>query len=160
MLYTKEVPLKYEVDVFVAGGGPAGVAAAVCAAREGKRVYLIENNGCFGGSGTSGLVPCFAQFTDGVHMLSGGFGEEIRSGLFAEGEALGRGFYSYRAEDLKKLYDTIIQKEENIQFSFFTRLIDVIAENGRVENVILAAKSGIFASSSASTSTGSPLSIS
>ena len=45
MLYTKQIPIKYDVDIFVAGGGPSGVAAAVTAARQGKRVFLAENNG-------------------------------------------------------------------------------------------------------------------
>ena len=33
--YSKRIPVKREVDVFVAGGGPAGVSAAVAAARLG-----------------------------------------------------------------------------------------------------------------------------
>ncbi|MGM9647830.1 MAG: FAD-dependent oxidoreductase [Eubacteriales bacterium] len=47
--YQKTIPVKYSVDVFVAGGGPAGIAAAVAAARQGKRVYLAESGGSFGG---------------------------------------------------------------------------------------------------------------
>ena len=67
--YEKSIPVKYTVDVFVAGGGPAGIAAAIAAARQGSRVYLAEAGGSFGGSGTIGLVPSFAQFTDGEHFL-------------------------------------------------------------------------------------------
>lgn len=40
--FEKEVPLKGEYEIIVAGGGVAGVAAAVTAARAGKRVLLIE----------------------------------------------------------------------------------------------------------------------
>ena len=46
-----------EFDVAVAGGGVAGVAAAVTAARRGCRVVLIEGCGCLGGALTAGLVP-------------------------------------------------------------------------------------------------------
>lgn len=46
-----------EFDVAVAGGGVAGVAAAVTAARQGCRVVLIEGCGCLGGALTAGLVP-------------------------------------------------------------------------------------------------------
>lgn len=34
--YQRELPVKYTVDILVVGGGPAGVAAAVSAARQGK----------------------------------------------------------------------------------------------------------------------------
>ena len=75
--YNKEIPIRYEVDVFVAGGGPAGVAAAVTAARMGSSVYLAEAGGCLGGMGTAGFVPAFSPFTDGVNWLAKGIGEEI-----------------------------------------------------------------------------------
>ena len=39
--FRREIPLRYDVDVFVAGGGPAGVTAAVAAARQGAKVLLI-----------------------------------------------------------------------------------------------------------------------
>ncbi|MBQ9408406.1 MAG: FAD-dependent oxidoreductase [Clostridia bacterium] len=145
MLYTKQIPIKYDVDIFVAGGGPSGVAAAVTAARQGKRVFLAENNGCFGGSGTVGLVPAFAQFTDGERFLVGGVGREVRYRVVGEACNYSRAFCGVKVETLKKTYDDIVTAEENIQFSFFTRLIDVIATDGHIDCAILAAKSGIFA---------------
>ena len=38
----KELPVSYEVDVLVCGGGPSGIAAAVSAAKNGAEVMLIE----------------------------------------------------------------------------------------------------------------------
>ena len=145
MLYAKQIPVKYDVDVFVAGGGPSGVAAAVTAARQGKSVYLAENNGCFGGSGTTGLVPSFAQFTDGERFLVGGVGREVRNSVIGEACDYSRGFTGIKPETLKKVYDAIVCAEPNIRFSFFTRLIDVLSGDGHVECAVLAAKSGIFA---------------
>ena len=49
MVFNKEIQEKYNVDVFVAGGGAAGVAAAVAASRQGKSVFLAEKTGTFGG---------------------------------------------------------------------------------------------------------------
>ncbi|MBQ8027237.1 MAG: FAD-dependent oxidoreductase, partial [Clostridia bacterium] len=49
MQYVRQLEIKYNVDVFVAGGGAAGVAAAVAAARLGKKVFLAESSGCLGG---------------------------------------------------------------------------------------------------------------
>ncbi|MBQ3669538.1 MAG: FAD-dependent oxidoreductase [Clostridia bacterium] len=145
MLYSKQIPIKYDVDIFVAGGGPSGVAAAITAARQGKTVFIAENNGCFGGSGTAGLVPALAQFTDGERFLVGGVGREIRNRVVGEACNYSRAFMGVKVETLKKTYDDMIVAEKNIRFSFFTRLIDVIATDGHIEAAILAAKSGIFA---------------
>ena len=74
-----------DVDVFVAGGGPAGVAAALSASRQGARVFLAEGTSCFGGMGTAGLVPAFMCFSDGLHFLAAGIGEEIMFRMFVLG---------------------------------------------------------------------------
>ena len=56
----RRVPLLAECDVLVVGGGPAGIAAAVCAARHGARTLLVERYGFLGGMGTAGGVTNFA----------------------------------------------------------------------------------------------------
>ena len=43
--------------MIVAGGGPAGCAAALAAARSGLKTLIIERNSCLGGMGAAGLVP-------------------------------------------------------------------------------------------------------
>ena len=42
--------LHYEYDIAVVGGGPAGIAAAITAARSGKKVILLEQNSFLGGA--------------------------------------------------------------------------------------------------------------
>jgi len=49
----RKIPVVAETGVLVCGGGFAGVAAAVCAARNGARVLMIERSGILGGSGKS-----------------------------------------------------------------------------------------------------------
>ena len=56
----RRVPLLAEADVLVVGGGPAGIAAAACAARHGARTLLVERYGFLGGMGTAGGVTNFA----------------------------------------------------------------------------------------------------
>ena len=52
----RRVPLAGEADVIVAGAGPAGMAAALAAARTGAKVRLFEMHGCLGGVWTAGLL--------------------------------------------------------------------------------------------------------
>lgn len=53
---TKEVPVVGSYDVVVCGGGPAGLIAAIAAARGGARTALVERYGFLGGMATAGLV--------------------------------------------------------------------------------------------------------
>jgi len=142
MFYQKEIPQKYETDVFVAGGGAAGVTAAIAAARCGKRVFLAESTGCFGGVGTSGLVPAFAPFGDKVTLLAQGIGMEIRTQV-SKDVPLEENWCPIRAEELKRTYDTMMT-EAGVQFSFFTTLCDVLTCGDHIEGVVLCGKSGLF----------------
>ena len=52
----------HDCDVLVAGGGPAGIAAAVTMARCGVKVALVESHGALGGIWTSGMLSCLIDF--------------------------------------------------------------------------------------------------
>lgn len=58
----REIPVVAEVDVLVVGGGPAGVCAAVSAARAGARTFLVERHGFLGGMWTAGMVLTLAGY--------------------------------------------------------------------------------------------------
>src|SRR5271170_2697396 len=65
-------------DVVVVGGGPAGLAAALAAARTGADVTLLERYNHLGGLSTGGLVIWIDRMTgwDGSHLIRG-FAEEV-----------------------------------------------------------------------------------
>ncbi len=145
LTYSKTIPVRENVDVFIAGGGPTGIAAAVVAARQGKRVFLAETQNCLGGMGTSGEVPAFMTFGDGVNFLAGGIGKEVYDRLNATREGVMKNYTTcIPMEDLKRLYDQMLT-EAKVDFTFHTKLVDVIAKGGRVEAAICNAKSGFFA---------------
>jgi len=144
MIFQRRITVRHEVDVFVAGGGPSGVAAAVAAARQGSRVFLAERNHCLGGMGTAGMLPLFMPFTDGVRNLAGGIGEEIQRRLKASGGNGPDSGVTIRAEVLKRVYDELLQ-EANVEFLFQTSMIAVTSDAEDVSAVILAGKSGLFA---------------
>ncbi|MDP6113010.1 MAG: FAD-dependent oxidoreductase [Planctomycetota bacterium] len=142
--YQRSVTVRDEVDVFVAGGGPAGVAAALAAAGQGKSVYLAEAHTCLGGMGTAGMVPVFMQFTDGENFLADGIGRRILDSLRSQAGTFPADGVGIRAEVLKRTYDGLLQ-EAGVKFTFHTNVIDVTVDSGWVSEVICAGKSGLFA---------------
>jgi len=73
----RQVPVFAETDVLVVGGGPAGTAAAIAAARIGADVLLVERYNHLGGLSTGGLVIWIDRMTDwsGRHIIRGLAGE-------------------------------------------------------------------------------------
>ena len=74
-------------DVIVCGGGPAGIAAAVAAARNGAKTLLIEKNAFVGGCAASGL-PFLNFFNRNRVQVIRGVGEELVQRMQAEQAAL------------------------------------------------------------------------
>jgi glycine/D-amino acid oxidase-like deaminating enzyme len=63
----RQTPVRGEYDVVVLGGGPAGIAAAVAAARAGRKTLLVERYGFLGGMGTAAGVTNFCGLHANVH---------------------------------------------------------------------------------------------
>ncbi len=71
-------PITHDCDVLVAGGGVAGIAAALAAARQGSKVILLEKQFMLGGLATAGLVTIYLPLCDGKgHQVSFGIAEEL-----------------------------------------------------------------------------------
>jgi hypothetical protein len=74
----RQTPVYGDCDVLVVGGGPAGTAAAVAAAREGANVVLIERYGHLGGLSTGGLVSWIDRMADWQgRLVVAGIGQEL-----------------------------------------------------------------------------------
>ena len=89
---SRETPITLTADVVVAGGGPAGVGAAVAAAREGANVVLLERYGYLGGLATGGLVILLCGLMDGENRIIGGLIQEIIDKMPEYSKALRQGY--------------------------------------------------------------------
>lgn len=144
--FQRELPVRYDVDVFVAGGGPAGCAAAIAAARQGAKVFLAEGQACLGGLGTAGLVPAYMCFGDGETFLAAALGKEILERLWDYGgEAYKKSqTTSIKAESLKRVYEDMLL-EVGVDFTLHTQLVAVEMDGNEIACCVLSGKSGLYA---------------
>ena len=154
----------YSADLLVVGGGPAGVCAAVAAARQGLKVVLADSGNCLGGMGTKGLVGPFMTCYDaaGENMIIRGLFEEIVDRLIAEGGALhpsgirqGTEFTAWISEGhdhctpfdpeiLKKVYDRICA-EAGVKVLFHASFLSPIMKGRKICGALLLTPSGVEA---------------
>ncbi len=147
-LKDQNVKVDDSYDVIVAGGGPAGCAAATAAAREGNRVLLIESTGNLGGLGTSGMVPAWCPFTDGEKIIYRGLAErvfrEAKKGVPHE-PADKFDWVTINPEYLIGVYDRMVS-ESGADILFFSRVAAVeMDSNDTVDALIVANKGGLTA---------------
>lgn len=164
MKFSMEIERTDRFDVVVCGSGPAGIAAAIQAAREGLHVALVEQGGCFGGNMTSGGV---------CHLLGGrrwdessrrmirevgGIFDEITDRLIKDGDAVDPdtidvhnnpfGWYPRMAagipcdlEALKLKLDEMVLAN-GVQPFLFTTIVDAQVEKGVVKQIVTYDQSG------------------
>jgi FAD dependent oxidoreductase len=84
----RETPVVAQTDVLVIGGGPAGIAAAIAAARDGARVILAERYPHLGGLASGGEVIVLDDMADQHHKTVAGVCDEVVARLDALGAAV------------------------------------------------------------------------
>lgn len=141
--YSKMLDVRYDADVLVVGGGPAGVSAAVSAAEAGAKVLIIEQSGSFGGASTIGMVPEIMNFDDGEHFIVGGFGKRVYDALFPPCK-FEREWMITSPEKLKRLYDRMVL-EAGVSFLFFNKLTDAVTDGKKITHVTVSAPEGTYA---------------
>lgn len=131
------LPVANDVDVIICGAGPAGVAAAVTAARAGVKTRLIELRGCLGGVWTAGMLTWLFE------MDKAGLAMEIGHKLDARNARYGGGYYqySYNIEEMKLLCEELCL-ESGVDIRLHTRVVGTEVKNGRLAAIITESKSG------------------
>mgnify|MGYP000182655310 CR=1 FL=1 len=113
-----------EYDVVVAGGGTAGVAAAVAAARNGASTILVEKYGFLGGTMTAGLVNPFMTFHAGDRQIVKGIFQEIIDRL-KDMDGYDERTRAFDNEVMKLVLDQMI-KEAGVKLLLHTYISDAL----------------------------------
>lgn len=149
-----------EFDVAVCGGGFAGLAASLAAARCGKRVVLFEREYMLGGLGTAGLVTYYLPLCDGYgHQVSFGIAEELLKlsislghetdypenwldGVGTRTENDKRYMVRYNAQVFAILAEQLLLKE-GVNIVYGSHVADCRVEDGRISCISVLNKSGM-----------------
>ena len=152
----KELPVFHKTDVAVVGGGPAGFAAAVAAARAGAKVALVERYGSLGGLFTNGLVLIVLatsrrEASGAWRLVARGVCEEfmVRAGRFGPHFASPPSSAcpqrpwqpTVDPECAKVLMDEMIA-EAGVEMFFHAWGVDVIQEGNAVRGIVFESKEG------------------
>lgn len=155
----RETVISDSCDVLVAGGGFAGISAALAAARNGKNVLLIEKEYELGGLGTAGLVTIFLPLCDGAgRQLIFGIGEELlRLSIQYGYEArypkawLENGTHEERVQQrfqvrynahLFAIAAEQLLLKEGVRILYGTSVTETVVEDGKLTAVLIENKSG------------------
>lgn len=133
----RDLPLVEDADVIVCGAGPAGIAAAITAARAGAKVRVFEWRGCLGGVWTAGLLGYLLDFN------KPGFNQELLKRLDERGMRRGTSKSSvvYEPEGMKLLLEEMFV-EAGVKFQLHTRVAAAYREGRRLTTIVTESKSG------------------
>lgn len=144
----REIPVRKEVDVLVAGGGLGGVSAAIASARAGAKTLLVERNGFLGGTATAGMCcSIFNCFYTSDHKLgTTGIPLEIADTL-AEMQGYGKKWHNhkghiiYDVEQAKLAFANLIE-EAGGEMLVDTVIAGAVMDGDTLRGVIIESKSG------------------
>jgi len=141
----RETPVFADIDVVVAGGGPAGVCAALASARSGKSTLLVEFGGALGGMVTTGLHQHVCIFNSAGHRgdrIIGGIPWEITQRLLArDAGVVGGGTVDLEVETTKLVLEEMMA-EAGVRLLYHTLASAALVEDQCVRGITIESKSG------------------
>ncbi|WP_290797798.1 FAD-dependent oxidoreductase [Flavihumibacter sp. UBA7668] len=152
-IHLADIPVRYQPDVCIIGGGAAGVSAAIAAARCGLSVLLVERYGFCGGASVAGLSGTICGlFSSGTNrqQLVFGFADEFYQALIHRngvtdpvpfGKTL---LVPHDAFSWKCVADDLLL-QHHCQVLYHTQFLRAfLTEEGRVSSLLLKAMDGFF----------------
>ena len=168
-----QVPVAEQVDVLVVGGGPAGAAAAICAARSGANTMLVERYGYLGGLATGALVVLLDDMYYENEITVAGIVDELQDRLESLGGLVrppeedrfkndvevqhkwrmwpvidNKGTVTYRSTmDIESCKYVLFQmmEEAGVKLRLHSWFTDVLMEGNEVKGAVFMSKSGLHA---------------
>ena len=145
-----ELPVLFDVDVCVVGGGSAGTAAAISAARKGAKTVLVERGISLGGLQTQGCVfPCMPTFADGSDTP---YITDLNKRMEAQGTGpmlgietdtyYGGGRAQYIPEFLSLVYDEMCE-EAGVEILYNASLVGAVTEEGKIAECVVQTIEGL-----------------
>ena len=137
-----------KAQIAVIGGGPAGLSAAITAARQGKQVLLLEKNGFLGGNAVLGL-PLLGFLDEDGRRIVGGIAQEYVTRLIRRGQAYGHRtcpkHNSVTNIDPQgfRLLAIELCREAGVEVLLHLETVRVEVEEGRIRKVLLYGKGNL-----------------
>ncbi len=148
MEFKIECAVEAQYDVIVCGGGPAGFSAALCAARGGAKVALIEQMGYLGGTATVNGVNVFTfGYHDGERYVMGGMFREIYDALLARDAIIPhwqRGWEPFNMEVYKLIIEEKL-KEAGVDVYLESTLVSAAVSEKRITHILINTLKGCIA---------------
>ncbi len=133
----RDIPVFANVDVVVAGGGPAGLGAALAAARNGASTIMVERLSFLGGTATAAPMPLLNV---SLNTLSG-IGHELFGRLVEQGGATDGRVLSFDPEAFKEAALGMCT-QAGVHLLFYTWVVAPIKQGEQIKGVIIENKSG------------------
>lgn len=134
-----------ETEIAVIGGGPAGLSAAITAARMGKKVLLLEKNGYLGGNAVLGL-PLLGFLDLSGRQIVGGIAQEYVSRLMERGQCIGHrtcpkhnSVTNIEPEGFKLLAIEMC-REAGVRILLHTEVCEVVKDKDEISGLIFYGK--------------------
>lgn len=135
----RTIPVAAETEVLIAGGGPAGIGAALGAARAGAKVMIVEQSNALGGMATGGMMSHWSGGSTSP-LLDEIMHRACESTSLPKNPNEG---YSWCISH-ECLKSTLLQMmdEAGVKVQLYTQIADVIMDGNRVAGIITESKSG------------------
>ena len=135
------IPLYKETDVLVCGAGPAGIGAAIRAARLGVTVTVIESQGCLGGIATAGMMSNWggrssSKILKEIYDLTYDMAKDIG---WDDNNGCGRDAIYH---DVQKIALEKMFSDEGIDVLYYTHACKAVVKDGVIDGIIIENKSG------------------